>query len=158
MATDKTEVPSGTVVGIALLVIGTLVGVQYGITGYYHSMYGEEQQRKVLGVESSILQRAREQENQRLSRVSEGMRQVAGSFGNGSRPEVIAPRASNDLQALQGWQLQPRVVPNPPPAQGQLPAGADTTAPAPSAAAPAPAAAAPAAPAAPSAPAAGAHG
>ena len=42
MATDKTEVPTGTIIGISVLVLGTLVAVQYSITGYFHLMYGEE--------------------------------------------------------------------------------------------------------------------
>jgi len=127
MATDKTEVPNGTIVGIAVLVLGTLVVVQYSITSYFHSMYGDEQQRKVLGVESRRLSEAREADARSLARVNDGMQQVASALGNGVRPAAITPRPSTDLQALQGWGQRPRVVPNPPPARGDLPAGADTT-------------------------------
>jgi hypothetical protein len=127
MATDKTEVPNGTIVGIAVLVLGTLVVVQYSITSYFHSMYGDEQQRKVLGVESRQLSEAREADARSLARINDGMQQVASALGNGVRPAAIAPRPSTDLQALQGWGQRPRVVPNPPPARGDLPAGADTT-------------------------------
>ena len=149
MATDKTDVPVGTVVGIGLLTIGLLVGVHEGIQGYYHSMYGDEQQRKVLGVQSGLLERERTEETARLANINQAMQTVATSVGTAARPGEITPRPSTDLQALQGWQLRPRVVPNPPPAQGDAPAGADTTptpaAAAPAAAAPAPAANAPAA-------------
>lgn len=136
MATDKTEVPVGTVVGIGLLTIGLLVGVHEGIQGYYHSMYGDEQQRKVLGVNSGLLERERTEETARLANINQAMQTVATSVGTAARPGEITPRPSTDLQALQGWQLRPRVVPNPPPAQGDTPAGADTT-PAPATAAPA---------------------
>ena len=153
MAVDKTEVPTGTVIGIGLIVLSTLVAVQYSVTSYFHSMYGDEQQRKVLGVESSGLRDAHARETQQLARINEGMQQVAGSLGNGVRPAAITPTPSTDLQALQGWGQRPRVVPNPPPARGDLPAGADTTPrpAAPTPAAPAPAAPAPAAPNAPAA-------
>jgi len=160
MAVDKTEVPTGTVIGIGLIVLSTLVAVQYSVTSYFHSMYGDEQQRKVLGVASGRLSEARERETQQLARINDGIQQVAGSLGNGVRPAGITPRPSADLQALQGWGQRPRVVPNPPPARGELPAGADTT-PAPSTGAPtvpapgparAPGAAAPVAPAVGSAP------
>lgn len=150
MATDKTEVPTGTIVGISVLVLGTLVAVQYSITGYFHSMYGEEQQRKVLGVQSRRLTDAREADARRLASISGGIQQVATALGSGVRPASITPRPSTDLQALQGWGQRPRVVPNPPPARGDIPAGADTTP------HPAPAPAAPAAGAAPAAPAANA--
>lgn len=162
MATDKTEVPVRSVIGIGLLSIGLILAVHQSIWGYYYSMYGDEQQRKSLGVQSGLLERQRTDENARLSNVSQAMQQVAASVGTAQRPAAITPRASTDLQALQGWGLRPRVVPNPPPAQGDTPAGADTSAPpapaapaAPTTAAPAaaPAAAAPtaAAPAAPAA-------
>jgi hypothetical protein len=127
MATDKTEVPNRTIIGISALVLGTLVAVQYSITSYFHSMYGAEQQRKVLGVESRLLAEAREADGRRLARIGDGMQQVASSLTSGVRPTAIAPQPSTDLQALQGWSLRPRVVPNPPPARGDLPAGADTT-------------------------------
>ncbi len=149
MATDKTEVPVGSVIGIGLLSIAFVAAVHQGIWGYYYSMYGEEQQRKVLSVQSGILDRERSEETQRLATINQAMQQVATSVGTAQRPASIVPRPSTDLQALQGWQLRPRVVPNPPPAQGDLPAGADTTAPAaaptPSAAMPTTAAAVPAA-------------
>lgn len=128
MATDNTDVPVGKVIGIGLLTLGILVAVHEGIWGYYYSMYGEEQQRKVLGVPSGMLQRERADEQQRLATIDQAMHQVAASIGTAQRPPAIAPQPSTDLQALQGWQLRPRVVPNPPPAQGQLPAGADTAA------------------------------
>lgn len=164
MAVDKTEVPTGTVIGIGLVVLSTLVAVQYSVTSYFHSMYGEEQQRKVLGVGSGRLRGAREREAQQFAQINQGVQQVVGSLGNGVRPAAIAPRHSADLQALQGWGQRPRLVPNPPPARGELPAGADTTPAAPTGAptvpapgpAQAPGAAAPVAPAPGSAPAANA--
>jgi len=152
MATDKTEVPVGSVIGIGLLSIGFIAAVHQGIWGYYYSMYGEEQQRKVLSVQSGILDRERAEETQRLASINQAMQQVATSVGTAQRPSSIVPRPSTDLQALQGWQLRPRVVPNPPPAQGDIPAGADTSAPAPSSA-PAGGVGAPAVAAAPTAPA-----
>lgn len=158
MATDKTEVPVRSVIGIGLLSIGLIVAVHQSIWGYYYSMYGDEQQRKSLGVQSGLLERQRADESARLANVSQAMQQVAASVGTAQRPAAITPRPSTDLQALQGWGLRPRVVPNPPPAQGDTPAGADISAP-PAPAAPttaAPAAAAPAAPTA-AAPAAAAH-
>lgn len=166
MATDKTEVPVKTIIGIGLLTIGLVVAVHQSIWGYYYATYGEEQQNKVLGVQSGLLTRQRTEETARLSDINQAMQQVAASVGSAQRPAAITPHPSTDLQALQGWGLRPRVVPNPPPAQGDTPAGADTSAPAapaapavpaaaaPSAAAPAAAPAAPtAAPAAPAAPA-----
>lgn len=148
MATDKTEVPVGKVVGIGLLTLGTLVAVHYSITSYFYSMYGAEDQRKVLAVESRLLQRTREDEARRLANVDQAMQQVAGSAGTGVRPAAITPQPSNDLQALQGWQQRPRVVPNPPPARGDLPAGAERPA-APTTGAPTTPAPGPAAPGAP---------
>jgi hypothetical protein len=130
MATDKTEVPVRSVIGIGLLSIGLIVAVHQSIWGYYYSMYGDEQQRKSLGVASGLLERERSEEAARLSNVSQAMQQVAASVGTAQRPAAITPRASTDLQALQGWGQRPRVVPNPPPAQGDPPAGADTNAPA----------------------------
>ena len=130
MATDKTEVPVGSVITIGLLSIGFLAAVHQGIWGYYYSMYGEEQQRKVLSVQSGILDREHTEETQRLASIDRAMQQVGSSVGTPQRPSSIMPRPSTDLQPLQGWQLRPRVVPNPPPAQGDIPAGADTTAPA----------------------------
>lgn len=149
MATDKTEVPVRSVIGIGLLSIGLIVAVHQSIWGYYYSMYGDEQQRKSLGVASGLLERERTEEAARLSNVNQAMQQVAASVGTAQRPAAITPRSSTDLQALQGWGQRPRVVPNPPPAQGDLPAGADTNAPA---AAPTPPAAPAAAPTAPPAP------
>lgn len=153
MATDKTEVPVRSVIGIGLLSIGLIVAVHQSIWGYYYSMYGDEQQRKSLGVSSGLLERERTEEAARLSDVNQAMQQVAASVGTEQRPAAITPRPSTDLQALQGWGQRPRVVPNPPPARGDLPAGADTNAPAAAPTAPAAApttpAAAPVAPAAP---------
>jgi hypothetical protein len=128
MATDQTEVPIRTIVGIGLLSIASIVGVHYGVWSYFHMTYGEAQ-RVTSARPSWTLERARETEARELANIGPAMERLASAVGTDNRPPQIAPRPSTDLQPLQGWGLRPRVVPNPPPAQGDLPAGAEVPVP-----------------------------
>jgi hypothetical protein len=125
MATDKTEPPIKTILVIAGITFVSLIGVRLSLVSYFHSMYEAQEQSQVLGVESQLLKRARDAENERLrngnpTAINAAMEQIA----SGARPTAIEPQASTDTAALQGWGLRQRVVPTAPPAPGQLPTGA----------------------------------
>lgn len=125
MATDKTEPPIKTILVVAGITFVSLIAVRLSLVSYFHSMYEAQEQSQVLGVESQILKRARDAENERLrngnpTAINAAMEQIA----SGARPTAIEPQASTDTAALQGWGLRQRVVPTAPPAPGQLPTGA----------------------------------
>ena len=125
MATDKSEPPIKTILVVAGITFVSLIGVRLSLVSYFHSMYESQEQSQVLGVESQLLKRARDAENERLrngnpTAINAAMEQIA----SGARPTAIEPQASTDTAALQGWGLRQRVVPTAPPAPGQLPTGA----------------------------------
>lgn len=108
MATDKTDVPIPTIMTVALVSIGTLVGLRFVFTDYFHRMYDEREQQVNLAQTSPLLERERAAANARLSGISAAMSAVA----SGQRPDAIATRpGAQDNAALQGWTLMPHALP-----------------------------------------------
>ncbi len=155
MAVDKTEPPIKVIIGFAVLSIGILIVLRVLLVSYFNNAYGTRQHGhmdQVLGHGgwNFTASQVREAEQSHLG----GLRPAMEAIARGDRPAAIAPHASNDVAALQGWAQAPRQVPRTAPAPA--PVVAPAAAPAPAAGAPvANAPAAPAAvvmPAAPGAP------
>lgn len=140
MATDKTDVSNKMVIAVALLSIGTLIGLRFALTDYFNRSYAEREQTVNFAHASPLLERENAATNARLSGIAAAMSAVA----SGQRPEAIAIRPGpQDNAALQGWTLLPHALPAhpaaaPPPAAvvPVQPADAPSTVPGPQGLAP----------------------
>ncbi len=114
MATDKSEPRVGLIFKIGLLVILTLVVVHTALGAYFNSAVQAEESRKFGEIKPEALLSLREQEKERLSAgsmpIDKAMDQLARQGRKGLGPE-LAPTASKDMSALQGWIKMPIEVP-----------------------------------------------
>jgi len=117
MAVDKTEPPIKVILTVAALSLGTLVTLRVLFVSYFNDQYDSHTNRQIdammqQGSPVATASRVRDEEARRLS----GLPAALAAVSRGERPGSIAPTASTDVAALQGWTLLQREVPRPPPA------------------------------------------
>jgi len=105
MATDNQEPRTKLIVGLALLCIGTFLGIRAGLQTYFASNLEEEQQRKLLTV-TRIVRETRELQEGRLANpggtgvsIADAIRRLSA----GEPTPEIAPQPSPDSGPIQGW-------------------------------------------------------
>lgn len=140
MATDRTDVPVGRIIGITALALGTLVATRFALQSYFLQSYEGRGQEVSLGREPAQLREAQREAQARLAGISAAMDAVAGSTRHPSL--TVNTLGAQDTAALQGWGLMPRPftpppAPAAPPPAAPAPEVAPAVAPAPNPAAPA---------------------
>jgi hypothetical protein len=149
MATDNTPPRLRLIVTIAIIVVITLVGLDFVFKSYYAYMSDEAQREKLAPTRERDDSRTAEQTSLTSGKVP--IEQAMAQVAKGSRDVFIEPRQSDDIAPMSGWSKMPKATPQPvqgasapapdPHAAGDggAPAAGDAAAPAPGAEAGAPA-------------------
>jgi hypothetical protein len=116
MATDNTPPRLRLIVTIAVIVIITLVGVDFVLKSYYAFMSDEAQREKLAPLTARNDQRTAEQASFAGAKlpIDQAMAQVA----KGTRSELIEPKPSEDMGPMTGWSKLPKQLPLPAPGAG----------------------------------------
>jgi hypothetical protein len=127
MATDNTPPRLRLIVTIAVIVIITLIGLDFVFKSYFGYMTSEAQREKMAPRADYIAQMAAEKgafEGAKMP-IDKAMAELKGP-----RSEFIEPKASEDLGAMTGWSKLPKQAPLPAPSAPEpapVPADADMT-------------------------------
>jgi hypothetical protein len=108
MATDNTPPRIKLIATIALIVVITLVSLEFVFKSYYGFMTDEAQREKLAPTTAKAEQQIAEQASFAGAKmpIDEAMAQLKGS-----RAAIIQPTASDDLAALTGWSKLPKALP-----------------------------------------------
>jgi hypothetical protein len=112
MATEPTDPKSGLIAKLAVLAVGTLILIHFGLNAYYDRMALAEEQRKIGTPEA--LNSLRTDEKGRLTSgslpIDKAMQQLVDK-GRMNAGAAITPTVSKDVAPLQGWTKMPGEVP-----------------------------------------------
>lgn len=112
MATEPTDPKSGLIAKLAVLAVGTLILIHFGLNAYYDRMALAEEQRKIGTPEA--LNSLRTDEKGRLTSgslpIDKAMQQLVDK-GRMNAGAAITPTVSKDVAPLQGWTKLPGEVP-----------------------------------------------
>lgn len=109
MATDNTPPRLRLIVTIAIIVVITLVGLDFVFKSYYAYMSDQAQREKLAPTSDRDEQSKVEQASLTAAKIDQAMAQVA----KGSRDTAIEPRPSDDLGPMTGWSKLPKAAPSP---------------------------------------------
>ena len=115
MAIDNTPPRLKLIATIAVIVVITLVGLDFVFKSYYaiHDRRGAAREARADDATRTSSARPRRQRSPaRKLPIDQAMAQLA----KGTRPELIAPKPSEDLGPMTGWSKLPKQAPLPPPA------------------------------------------
>ena len=127
MAIDNTPPRLRLIITIAVIVVITLVSLEFVFKSYFAFMTDEAKLEKTAPKTALLAQIQAERESFGGAKlpIDQAMSQIA----KGTRPELIDPKPSDDLAALTGWNKMPKQTPNPPPGpndiRGAIPASTD---------------------------------
>jgi hypothetical protein len=127
MAIDNTPPRLRLIITIAVIVVITLVSLEFVFKSYYAYMTDEAKLEKTAPKTALLAQIKAEKEAFGGAKmpVDQAMSQIA----KGTRPELIDPKPSDDVAALTGWNKLPKQPPVPAPApndvRGAAPAATD---------------------------------
>ena len=109
MAIDNTPPRLRLIATIAIIVIVTLVGLEFVFKSYYAFMTDEAKAEKIAPKTALLAQAKLEAESFGGAKIpiDQAMSQVA----KGTRPELIEPKPSDDLSAMTGWAKLPKPAP-----------------------------------------------
>jgi len=118
MAIDNTPPRLRLIITIAVIVVITLVSLEFVFKSYYALMTDEAKAEKNAPRTALLTQLAAEKEAFGGAKipVDQAMSQIA----KGTRPELIDPKPSDDLASLIGWNKLPKQPPVPPPAPNDV--------------------------------------
>ncbi len=118
MATDNTPPRLRLIITIAVIVVITLVSLEFVFKSYYALMTDEAKAEKNAPRTALLTQVTVEKEAFGGAKipVDQAMSQIA----KGTRPELIDPKPSDDLASLIGWNKLPKQPPTPPPAPNDV--------------------------------------
>jgi hypothetical protein len=108
MATDNTPPRIKLIATIALIVVITLVSLEFVFKSYYGFMTDEAQREKLAPTTAKDEQQVAEQASFAGGKmpIDQAMAQLKAS-----RAAIIEPTASDDLAALTGWSKLPKALP-----------------------------------------------
>lgn len=109
MAIDHTPPRLRLIATIAVIVLITLVSLDYVLKSYFAYMSSEAKHEKNAPKAALLAQMDNEHRAMAGSKVAidQAMKQVAREV----RPELIGPKASEDLGAMTGWSKMPKPAP-----------------------------------------------
>ena len=119
MATDNTPPRLRLIVTIAIIVVITLVGLDFVFKSYYAYMSDEAYREKMAPTRERDESRAAEQTSLTSGKVP--IEQAMAQVAKGARDSFIEPRQSDDIAPMTGWSKMPK--PTPHGAGGPTPAG-----------------------------------
>lgn len=114
MAIDNTPPRLRLIVTIAIIVVITLVGLDFVLRGYYAYMSDMATREKLAPLRDRDEQHKAEQASFGAAKlpIDQAMAQVA----KGTRAEAITPKPSEDMGPMTGWSKMPKQPPLPAPA------------------------------------------
>lgn len=118
MAIDNTPPRLRLIVTIAIIVVITLVGLDFVFKSYYAYMSDEAAREKLAPTRERDESRTAEQTSLTSGKVP--IEQAMAQVAKGSRDVLIEPRQSDDIAPMSGWSKMPK--PTPQPVQGAAPA------------------------------------
>jgi hypothetical protein len=119
MAIDNTPPRLRLIGTIAVIVIITLISLDFVFKSYYAYMTDEAQREKLAPTTDKTDQRAAEAAA--LSGAKLPIDQAMAQIAKGTRSELVEPKPSEDLGPMTGWSKLPKQPPLPP--SGGIPGG-----------------------------------
>jgi len=109
MATDNTPPRLRLIITIAVIVVITLVSLEFVFKSYYAMMTDEAKHEKTAPKTDLLAQLVIEREALAAGKlpVEQAMSQIA----RGARPDLIDPKPSDDLAPMTGWNKLPKPLP-----------------------------------------------
>lgn len=117
MAIDNTPPRLRLIVTIAIIVVITLVGLDFVFKSYYAYMSDEATREKLAPTRERDDSRTAEQTSLTSGKVP--IEQAMAQVAKGARDVLIEPRQSDDIAPMSGWSKMPKPTPQP---QGGAPA------------------------------------
>ena len=114
MATDNTPPRLRLIVTIAIIVVITLVGLDFVFKSYYAYMTDEAQNEKLAPTKERDQQFAAEKAALASGKmpIEQAMAQLKGA-----RSELVEPKPSEDMGPMTGWSKMPKLAPLPAPGE-----------------------------------------
>ena len=109
MATDNTPPRLRLIVTIAIIVVITLVGLDFVFKSYYAYMSDEAAREKMAPTRERDESRAAEQTSLTSGKVP--IEQAMAQVAKGARDSFIEPRQSDDVAPMSGWSKMPKATP-----------------------------------------------
>ncbi len=119
MATDNTPPRLRLIGTIAVIVVITLVSLDFVFKSYYAYMTDEAQREKLAPTTEKTDTRAAEATA--LAGAKLPIAQAMAQIASGTRSDFVEPKASDDMGAMTGWAKLPKQPPLPP--SGGMPSG-----------------------------------
>lgn len=126
MAIDNTPPRLRLIVTIAIIVVITLVGLDFVFKGYYAYMSDMAQHEKLAPTRDREDQTTNEKASFGGAKIP--IDQAMAQIAKGTRAAAITPTASDDMGPMTGWSKMPKPAPLPAPSGPAAPAGHETTA------------------------------
>ena len=114
MAIDNTPPRLRLIVTIAIIMLITLVSLDFVFKSYYAFMTDVAKHEKLAPTLAKTEQRAAEQAA--LAGAKLPIEQAMAQVGKGTRSALIEPRPSDDMAPMTGWAKMPKQAPAPVPA------------------------------------------
>jgi len=111
MAIDNTPPRLRLIVTIAVIVVITLVGLDFVFKSYYAFMSDEAVREKLAPLKDREELHAAEKAS--LTSAKMPLDQAMAELAKGNRAELIEPKPSEDLGPMTGWSKLPKAVPQP---------------------------------------------
>jgi hypothetical protein len=121
MAIDNTPPRLRLIGTIAVIVIITLVSLDFVFKSYYAYMTDEAQREKLAPTTEKTDQRAAEAAA--LSGAKLPIDQAMAQIAKGTRGDIVEPKPSEDMGAMTGWSKLPKQPPLPPSGGAGMPGG-----------------------------------
>jgi len=121
MAIDNTPPRLRLIGTIAVIVVITLVSLDFVFKSYYAYMTDEAQREKLAPTTDKTDQRAAEAAS--LAGAKLPIDQAMAQIGKGTRGDFVEPKPSDDMGAMTGWSKLPKQLPLPPSGGPGVPGG-----------------------------------
>ena len=109
MAIDNTPPRLRLIITIAVIVVTTLVSLEFVFKSYYAYMTDEAKLEKTAPKTALLAQITSEKEA--LGGAKIPLDQAMSQIAKGTRPELIDPKPSDDLAPMTGWSKLPKALP-----------------------------------------------
>ena len=121
MATDNTPPRLRLIGTIAVIVVITLVSLDFVFKSYYAYMTDEAKREKLAPTTEKNDSRLAEAASLALGKLP--IDQAMAQIGKGTRGDLVEPKPSEDMGAMTGWNKLPKQLPLPPAGSLGMPGG-----------------------------------
>ena len=126
MAIDNTPPRLRLIATIAIIMVTTLVGLEFVFRSYYAFMSDQAKYEKLAPTREKSEQLAAEQAS--LASAKLPLEQAMMQVARGARSMLVEPRPSDDTAAMTGWSKMPKQIPLPAPDEPQAGSSAPASA------------------------------